>query len=119
MLVLLDENLLSKKLKQPFIEAGYRVSNVYDMGWRGLKDREILALAEGYPFDVFVTADKNLIYQQNLRNRAIRIVVLDSSNTKPDRLLPLIVQVVSLVSSLSTGAVVRIDDIGKVALFNP
>ena len=46
MLILLDENLLSKKLKQPFVDAGHSVSNVYDMGWRGLKDREILELAE-------------------------------------------------------------------------
>jgi len=65
-LILLDENLLSKKLKQPFVDAGHSVSNVYDMGWRGLKDREILELAENQPFDVFITADKNLPYQQNL-----------------------------------------------------
>ena len=38
MLILLDENLLSKKLKQPLIEQGHFVMNVYDMGWRGLKD---------------------------------------------------------------------------------
>ena len=41
MLVLLDENLLSRKLKQPLIEAGYTVYNVDNMGWRGTKDREI------------------------------------------------------------------------------
>jgi hypothetical protein len=45
-LILLDENLLSKKLKKPFVDAGHSVQNVEDMGWRGVKDKELLALAE-------------------------------------------------------------------------
>lgn len=108
--ILLDENLLSKKLKQPFLENGHSVNNVYDMGWRGLKDQEILDLAESQPFDVFITADKNLQYQQNLGNRSIRIVVLDSSSTRPDRLIPLMVQLSSIVESLPMGAAIRIND---------
>ena len=90
MLILLDENLLSKKLKQPFVDAGHSVSNVYDMGWRGLKDREILELAENQPFDVFITADENLPYQQNLASCGMRIVVLETSSTRPDRLCTLL-----------------------------
>jgi predicted nuclease of predicted toxin-antitoxin system len=113
-LILLDENLLSRKLKQPFLEAGHAVSNVYDMGWRGLKDREVLDLAESQPFDVFITADKNLQYQQNLGNCSIRIVVLDSSSTRPDRLIPLMVQLSSLVESLPVGAAIQINDAGDV-----
>lgn len=62
MFILLDENLLSKKLKKPFTDIGHSVQNVEDMGWRGVKDREILALAEAHPFDMFITADKNLPY---------------------------------------------------------
>ncbi|MEH2331292.1 hypothetical protein [Nostoc sp.] len=46
MLILLDENLLSKKLKKPFIDAGHIVQNVEDMGWRGVKDKELLALVD-------------------------------------------------------------------------
>ncbi|MBW4492530.1 MAG: DUF5615 family PIN-like protein [Oscillatoria princeps RMCB-10] len=119
MLILLDENLLSKKLKQPLIDAGHSVSNVCDMGWRGLKDREIIDLAESHPFDVFITADKNLPYQQNLANRGIIIVVLDSSSTRPDRLVPLMKQVSAVVASLPAGAVVRIDEAGNVVAINP
>jgi predicted nuclease of predicted toxin-antitoxin system len=113
-LVLLDENLLSRKLKQPLIEAGHTVSNVNDMGWRGLSDREILALAENHPFDVFITADKNLPYQQNLNNLTIRIIALDSGSTRPDHLAPLITKVSALLSSLPVGAVVRINNVGEV-----
>ena len=114
MLILLDENLLSKKLKQPFVDAGHSVSNVYDIGWRGLKDREILELAENQPFDVFITADKNLPYQQNLVSCGMRIVVLETSSTRPDRLVPLMMQLSNIVTSLSTSAKVRINDTGDI-----
>jgi hypothetical protein len=45
MLVLLDENLLSRKLKPPIIDAGHSAFNVDNMGWRGTKDRDLLVLA--------------------------------------------------------------------------
>lgn len=114
MLILLDENLLSNKLKQPFIELGYSVRNVYDMGWRGLKDKEILSLAESNPFDVFITADKNLPYQQNLTTLVMRVVVLDASSTRPDRLLPLMERVSQAIGSLPVGTAVRINDAGDI-----
>lgn len=88
--------------------------NVYDMGWRGLKDREILDLAENHPFDVFITADKNLQYQQNLQNRSIRIVVLDTSSTRPDHLKPLIAQIATMIATIPAGVAVKIDDGGIV-----
>jgi predicted nuclease of predicted toxin-antitoxin system len=119
MLILLDENLLSQKLKQPFLDNGHSVSNVYDMGWRGLKDREILDRSENHPFDVFITADKNLPYQQNLANRVITIVLLDSSSTRPDHLVPLMTQVSTIISSLSAGSAIRINDAGDVVSINP
>ncbi len=114
MLILLDENLLSQKLKQPFLDKGHSISNVYDMGWRGLKDREILDRSENHPFDVFITADKNLPYQQNLAIRVITIVVLDCRSTRPDDLVLLMRQVSTMISSLPAGSAVRIDDAGDV-----
>jgi hypothetical protein len=74
MLVLLDENLLSRKLKQPITEDGYSVFNVDNMGWRGTKDRDLLFLADAYPFDVLIAADKNLPYQQNVSIYQLRIL---------------------------------------------
>lgn len=112
MIILLDENLLSKKLKQSFLNRGYQVYNVNDMGWRGVKDKEIIALAENHPFDVFITADKNLPYQQNLSSTILRVVVLNTRSTNPNYLLPLMEKVSGLVSSLSVG-VAFIDDEGN------
>lgn len=92
MFIVLDENLLSKKLKQPLVMAGHSVQNVEDMGWRGVKERELLALAIAHSFEVFITADKNLPYQQNLDVLALPVAVLDAMSTRPVYLLPLIIQ---------------------------
>jgi predicted nuclease of predicted toxin-antitoxin system len=117
-LILLDENLLSKKLKKPLLDAGHIVQNVEDMGWRGTKDRELLALANAFPFDLFITADKNLPYQQNLQNLALRVVVLNASSTRPDHLLPLIAQIIPLLQSFAPGSITLIDDAGDITHFN-
>jgi hypothetical protein len=117
-LILLDENLLNKKLKKPFLDVGHTVKNVEDMGWRGTKDRELLALANVFPFDVFITSDKNLPYQQNLQNLALRVVVLNASSTRPDHLLPLITQIIPLLQSLVPGSITLIDDAGDITPFN-
>ena len=47
-------------------------------GWRELVDGDLLTLAEQAGFDVLLTADTNLRYQQNLTSRAISIVVLST-----------------------------------------
>jgi predicted nuclease of predicted toxin-antitoxin system len=110
MIILLDENLLSRKLKQPFLSKGYDVCNVDDMGWRGFKDSEILHLAENHPFDAFITADKNLRYQQNLLGKTLRIIVLDASSTRPDHLLPLMERISEMIISLPARVVISIND---------
>lgn len=54
----------------------------------GVKNGPLLAYAEGR-FDVFVTADQNLRYQQNLRGRGIAVIVLPSNRLRVvERLVP-------------------------------
>lgn len=48
------------------------------MGWTGVKNGELLQLVEEL-FDVFITSDKNLRYQQNLADRKLAIVLLPSN----------------------------------------
>jgi predicted nuclease of predicted toxin-antitoxin system len=110
MIILLDENLLSRKLKQPFFARGYEVCNVDDMRWRGFTDSEILHLAENHPFDAFITADKNLRYQQNLVGKNLKIVILDARSTRPDCLLPLMERISEVIISLPVGTVISIND---------
>jgi hypothetical protein len=56
------------------------VSTAYELGWATLKNGELLAAAESNGFEVFVTTDTNLAYQQNLFNRTIAIVVLSTTS---------------------------------------
>ena len=57
---------------------GRDVSTAQEMGWVGLKNGELLEAAEGQ-FGVFITADKNLRFQQNLARRKLAVVLLPSN----------------------------------------
>ena len=57
---------------------GHTVTKVKDRGWDTLTNGDLLAEAELAGFDVLLTADKKLRYQQNLRGRRIAIVVLST-----------------------------------------
>ena len=58
----------------------HHVPTAYELGWAKLKNGELLAAAESNGFEVFVTTDTNLAYQQNLSNRKIAIVFLNTTN---------------------------------------
>ncbi|MEL6554488.1 MAG: DUF5615 family PIN-like protein [Cyanobacteria bacterium J06621_11] len=118
MLILLDENLLSKKLKKALSELGHTVKNVEDMGWRGIKDTALLELAESKSFDVFVTADKNIPYQQNIKSIALRLVILNTKSTRPDYLLPLIYKIGQRLRQLEIGSVTLINDAQEIEIFD-
>ena len=55
---------------------GHVVETAYERGWSSLKNGELIAAAESAGFEVFVTTDKNLKYQQNFVGRSMAIVVL-------------------------------------------
>jgi hypothetical protein len=57
---------------------GHTVTKAKDRGWDTLANGDLLAEAERAGFDVFLTADKNMRYQQNLRGRRIALVVLST-----------------------------------------
>jgi hypothetical protein len=58
----------------------HEVSTAYERGWATLKNGELLAAAELDGYDVLLTTDKNLKYQQNLTSRTIAIVVLGTTS---------------------------------------
>src|SRR5436309_595782 len=55
---------------------GHDVSTLQRMGWGGISNGELLHRAEQNGFDLFVVADKNLRYQQNLKGRKLAILEL-------------------------------------------
>jgi predicted nuclease of predicted toxin-antitoxin system len=58
----------------------HEVATAQRMGWGGISNGELLDKAEGAGFQVFILADKNLRYQQNLTNRRIAILELGTNH---------------------------------------
>ncbi len=107
MRVLLDE-CLPRKLKREIPE--HQVMTVPEAGWAGKKNGELLRLAATL-FDVFVTIDQNLQYQQDLRTSAtgtLAIVVLQASSSRLEALLHLIPQLRMALGTIRPGQVVHI-----------
>ena len=78
MRILLDE-CLPEDLKQWL--PGWELATVQEMGWAGVKNGELLRRAETQ-FDLLLTADKRLRYQQNLKGRRLAILVLPSNRLR-------------------------------------
>ena len=76
MRVLVDE-CAPFALKIALAQRGHECSTVQEIGWSGKKNGELLTLAEA-DFDVFVTLDRKIPYQQNLSQRKIGLVVINA-----------------------------------------
>jgi hypothetical protein len=57
----------------------HQVETVDDRSWQSISNGELLQIAEATGFDVVVTADQNIVYQQTLKGRKIALVVLGSN----------------------------------------
>ena len=84
----------------------HSVSTAYELGWATLKNGELLRSAEEQGFEVLVTTDTNLRYQQNLAARRIAVVVL--STTSWPRIRVAVEHVASAVNSASAGSYVEV-----------
>jgi hypothetical protein len=102
MRIILDENL-PRPLKAIF--PGHTVRTVQEEGFAGMINGELLARLEG-KFDVFITADKNLRYQQNLSNR--KLAIIEVPTNRLPLLRPLFPRVAKTVESITPSAYVQI-----------
>jgi predicted nuclease of predicted toxin-antitoxin system len=108
MKVLIDENLprkLADHLK------GHECRTVAECGWAGKKNGELLSLAEP-EFDVLLTLDKNIPYQQNLRRRIGILLVRAPSNRIQDLLL-VIPDCLTSLQRIEPGQVVRVGNLPR------
>lgn len=85
MKVLFDHNV-PKKLRS--LLPGHSVLTSRELGWDEFKNGDLLAAAEAKGFEVLVTGDKNMRYQQNLQGRKLALVILPITNWKALRLHP-------------------------------
>ena len=106
MKVLVDE-CAPRALKSLLTEAGHESLTVQEAGWSGKENGELLALAET-EFDVLVTLDTNIRYQQNLAGRKIAIVVLHVRSNRLSELRPSFPACLAAVETAKPGEIVYV-----------
>ena len=58
----------------------HEVATAFERGWSTLKNGELISVAEANGFQILITTDTNLKYQQNLASRTMAIVVLSTTS---------------------------------------
>ena len=86
---------------------GHQVTRTGELGWQSLTNGALLDAAEKAGFDVLVTCDQNIRYQQNFTDRKLAVVIL-STNHWPT-LLPVAARIASVVDFMQRGQVSRVD----------
>jgi hypothetical protein len=79
-------------------------------GLAGLTNGELLTAAEAARFDVFLTADQGIEYQQNLTGRTIAIIIFRTRSNRLKDLLPHVPACLAHIASIQPGQVIRIED---------
>ena len=106
MRLLLDE-CLPRKLKYAF--TNHEAQTVADMGWLGVENGALLALAER-EFAGLVTVDRKLPYQQQVTAFKLTVVILEARRNRLQDLLPLVPKAEEALSHAQTGEVIVISD---------
>jgi len=107
MKVLIDE-CAPRALKSFFSKRGHESLTVREAGWSGKENGELLTLAEA-DFDVLVTVDTNLRYQQNLTGRKIAIVVLLARSNRMSDLSPHFPACLKAAETVKPGEIVLVE----------
>jgi len=77
------------------------------MAWNGIKNGRLLELAQR-EFEVFITGDRNLFFQQNVSKFSIAVVVLQAESIRLIHTRPLMPKVLAILPSLRAGQVVNV-----------
>jgi|ERR1019366_1366205 predicted nuclease of predicted toxin-antitoxin system len=100
MKILIDE-CLPKNIKHEFL--GHVTITVRDMGWDSKTNGDLMKAAMNEGFEVFVTIDKNLQFQQNLKKYNIIVIVLNAFKNELEFLKPIIPDVLKNLNELKKG----------------
>ena len=104
MRILLDE-CIDRRLANDI--AGHEVKTARQMGWASIKNGELLALAE-HQFEIFVTVDRNLSFQQHLPSYNLAVIVLRAPSNRLRDLRPLVPKLLELLPEAKRGDVLWI-----------
>lgn len=78
------------------------------MGWSGKQNGELLGLVEAHQFDVFLTVDQNLKYQQDLRAAGVTVIVLFARTNRLADLMPLMPRVRAVLINIQPGELIEV-----------
>jgi len=84
-----------------------QVETAFERGWSTLTNGQLLAEAEGAGFEILLTTDQNLRYQQNLTGRSIAIIVL--STTSWPRIQRAVPEITHAIETATPGSVQEVD----------
>lgn len=108
MKILLDE-CVPKTLKSKLSVEGHQCSTVPEAGLGGAANGELLRQAE-VNFDVFLTLDKGIHYQQNLANYKIAIVLIRTKSSRVADILPHIPACLAALQSIRPGQIIQVGE---------
>jgi hypothetical protein len=97
----LDENI-DKKLRGKLADRDINCKTVADVGYRGKKNGELLALVDGI-YDVFVTMDKSIRKQQNLAGRRIALLLVRARSNRIKDVLPYLQEIKDNLRTIKPG----------------
>lgn len=104
MRILLDEDL--PRQLAPLL-AGHDVPTVQRRGWMGIKNGKLLNLA-ATEFEVFLTMDRNLEFQQNLATLPIAVLVIEAASNRIEVLRPKVPSILKVLEKISPRTLIRI-----------
>ena len=107
MRILLDEQL-PRQLAPHLL--GHDARTVQQQGWAGMQNGALLKEALRAGFEVFLTSDQNIEFQQNLRNTELFIAVLVARANKLEDLLPLVPSLLKALNDAKPPTIIRIGD---------
>jgi predicted nuclease of predicted toxin-antitoxin system len=102
--ILLDE-CVDSRLAGHFLDV--EVQTVHDRGWSGITNGKLLALAQA-EFDVFVTVDRNLAFQQDIPKFSLAVILVRSVSNRLADLVALVPDIQRVIPSAARGTVTNV-----------
>ena len=102
--------LLDEQLPRQFARylTGHEVRNVQQESWAGLTNGALLTQADAAGFSVFVTADQNLEFQQNISRRRLGVVVIRAASNALEDLLALVPGTLAAIEAVQPGQTIQV-----------
>lgn len=102
--------LIDESLPQELVAAieGHEARTVQGEGWSSISNGELLRRAAQSGFQIFLTPDRNLQYQQNIPRVGVAVVVLRARSNRIEDLLPPVPKLLLMLGELKTGTVTQL-----------